>query len=127
MISIERRHLLRTTATAIAVGASGPALAQGTNPPAAAPPPGGAPKGPLPAPVTHIIAKYAATTPLDQIPAPVRKEATRTLLNWVGCAVGGSRQDEPSHAVAALNPSPALSRPACLGARSVWTRCMRHW
>ena len=55
-------------------------------------------------PVTHIIAKYAATAQVDEVPDTVRKEASRTLLNWVGCAVGGSRQGAPSHAVAALKP-----------------------
>jgi 2-methylcitrate dehydratase PrpD len=55
-------------------------------------------------PVTHIVARYAATAPVDQVPDAVRKEASRTLLNWVGCAVGGSRQDAPSRAVAAVKP-----------------------
>jgi len=107
MASIERRILLRTSATAMAVGLiAEPALAQATGDakPLVAPPPGEAPNGPPPVPVTHILARYAATAPVEQIPAPVRKEAARTLLNWVGCAVGGSRQGAPSHAVAALKP-----------------------
>ena len=100
---MERRDLLRTGATVLAAGlTAGTALAQ-TAAPAAAPP-GAAPKGPPPVPVTHIIAKYAATAQVDEVPDTVRKEASRTLLNWVGCAVGGSRQGAPSHAVAALKP-----------------------
>jgi 2-methylcitrate dehydratase PrpD len=107
MTSIERRKLLRTSATATAaVLAAGPAVAQaaGDAKPATAPSPGAAPKGPPPVPVTRILARYAATAPVDQVPDTVRKEATRTLLNWVGCAVGGSQQGAPSHAVAALKP-----------------------
>jgi len=98
---VERRTLLRSTGITMAALAAEPALAQDSKP---APPPGAAPKGPPPAPVTHIIARYAATAPLEDVPANVRKEATRTLLNWVGCAVGGSREDAPTHAVAALAP-----------------------
>ncbi len=108
MISIERRNLLRTTATAVAgitaAATAGPAAAQGASPQPAAAPPGAAPKGPPPPPVTRIVARYAATAPIEQVPAAVRKEASRTLLNWVGCAVGGSGQGAPNHAVAALKP-----------------------
>jgi 2-methylcitrate dehydratase PrpD len=107
MATIERRNLLGTAA-GMAVLAAQPARAatdaKPAPPPGVAPPPGAAPKGPPPVPVTHILARYAATAPVEQIPAPVRKEATRTLLNWVGCAVGGSQQGAPSHAVAALKP-----------------------
>jgi len=114
MMSIDRRSLLRTTSTGVVAGlatgvAAGAAVAQtsgaqttGAQPVAA--PPGAAPKGPLPPPVTRIVARYAATAPVEQVPDAVRKEAARTLLNWVGCAVGGSRQGAPDHAVAALRP-----------------------
>ena len=104
MISTERRTMLRTTLAAGMVAvAAGPVLAEGTGSAAVAPPPGAAPKE-QPPPVTRIVAQYAATAPVDQVPANVRKEATRTLLNWVGCAVGGSRQGAPQHAFAALKP-----------------------
>ncbi len=110
-MSIERRTLLRSSAGAAAAAlVTGGAMAAGqgtgdvTDKPAAAPPPGAAPKGPPAEPVTRIIARYAATAPVEQIPAPVRREAARTLLNWAGAAVGGSRQGAPSHAVAALLP-----------------------
>lgn len=100
---MERRNLLRSGATVLAAGMTGgTAFAQNAAPVAS--PPGAAPKGPAPVPVTHILAKYAATATIDQVPESVRKEASRTLLNWVGCAVGGSRQGAPSHAVAALKP-----------------------
>ncbi|MGI3776006.1 MAG: MmgE/PrpD family protein [Janthinobacterium lividum] len=102
-MTLDRRDLLRATATALAAGAT-PALAQTTAPPQPAPPPGAAPKSPPPPPITRILARYAATAPADQLSDAVRHEATRTLLNWVGCAVGGSRQDAPSRALAALKP-----------------------
>ena len=98
---------MRTSATLAAAGLVGGASStRAADAPAPAPsaPPGAAPKGPPPPPVTHIVARYAATAPISQIPLAVRKEATRTLLNWVGVAVGGSQQGAPSHAVAALKP-----------------------
>ena len=83
MASIDRRNLLRTSATAMAALTAGPALAQAAGDGKPAAPPSAAPKGPPPVPVTHILARYAATAPAEEIPDPVRKEATRTLLNWV--------------------------------------------
>ena len=111
MISNERRQWLLASGGALAglaaTAAQGQASAGST--PASAPTLAAAPKGPPPVPVTHLLARYAATASVDQIPPAVRKEATRTLLNWVGCAVGGSQQDAPAHAVAALK---AFSGPA---------------
>ena len=108
MALIERRTFLRQSATAVtATLAGGTALAQTAAPEIknqAAPPPGAAPKSPPPEPVTHILARYAATATIDQVPPKVRHEAARTLLNWVGVAVGGSRQGAPDHAVKALAP-----------------------
>jgi len=101
--SLDRRQMLGAAAAGLAAGG---ALAQSAAP-ASAPAaslPAAAPKGPPPPPVTRIVARYAATSPLQQVPAAVRKEATRTLLNWVGCAVGGSQQDAPQRAVTALKP-----------------------
>ena len=40
----------------------------------------------------------------DDLPATVRKEGVRTLLNWVGVAVGGSHHQTVDIAVAALAP-----------------------
>jgi 2-methylcitrate dehydratase PrpD len=48
----------------------------------------------------------------EAIPAAVRKEASRTLLNWMGCAIGGSRQGAVTAAIAAFGP---FSGPAQAG------------
>jgi 2-methylcitrate dehydratase PrpD len=106
-MSIARRGLIQAAAAVAAV----PAAAQQT--PAA--PPGKAPDGPPPPPVTRILARYAATAPVEQVPLAVRKEATRTLVNWVGCAVGGSRQPAPSRAAAALAPFSGPPQASLLG------------
>ena len=43
--------------------------------------------------VTKELAAYLVASRPDQIPADVLHEARRALLNYVGCAVGGSRED----------------------------------
>ena len=107
MSAIGRRTLLRTATTVVAATAAdalGTPVRGAGSLDASAPPPGAAPKGPPAEPVTRLIARYAATAPASQVPASVRHEAARTLLNWVGVAVGGSRQGAPNHALAALKP-----------------------
>src|SRR5262245_32129336 len=43
--------------------------------------------------VTRTIAAYVVNAKPGDLPAPVRAEACRTLVNWAGCAVGGSRHE----------------------------------
>ena len=108
MKRLDRRQLFRHSASALAVGlTASPVLAQAPksgDPASTAAPGAAAAKEPPPAPVTRQLARSAASAPVQQIPEAVRQEATRTLLNWVGCAVGGSQQQAPSRAVAALRP-----------------------
>lgn len=53
---------------------------------------------------TRILAAYVVNAREGDLPARVRAEACRTLLNWAGCAVGGSRQETVDIAVRALKP-----------------------
>lgn len=105
MTQIERRHLLRGAAVAVVLA---PALAEAQTP-AKIPAPdaqfGAAVTAKAPPPeVTRILANYAVNADLSHVPDAVRKETTRTLFNWVGSAVGGSQQEAPGFAVAALAP-----------------------
>jgi 2-methylcitrate dehydratase PrpD len=52
--------------------------------------------------VTKELAAYVVSTQLDAIPQDVRHEAHRALLNYVGCAVGGSREPAVDIAMRAL-------------------------
>ena len=115
MTNIDRRLMLKTSAGALVAGlatSQASAQAPAVSSAASSALPGVAPSVAPPEPVTRIVARYAATAPVSQLPDAVRKEATRTLLNWVGCSVGGSRQDAPTRAVAALKP---FSGPAQAG------------
>src|ERR1043166_8444650 len=65
--------------------------------------------------VTRILARYVVSARPADLPASVRKEGTRTLLNWVGCAVGGSRHETLDIAIAALSPFSGRAEATVLG------------
>ncbi|HEY7299927.1 MAG TPA: MmgE/PrpD family protein [Xanthobacteraceae bacterium] len=99
----ERRMFLRNSGLAITAAALGDlavsdfASTQAAD--ARAPIPSEGPKG-----LTHHLAKFIVSTRFDDIPETVRHEAKRTLLNWIGCAVGGCHEDAVSNVVTALAP-----------------------
>ncbi|WP_336489258.1 MmgE/PrpD family protein [Methylobacterium nigriterrae] len=100
MSTIDRRSL---------IGAAGLTLAGGGLTPAAGAEAAGAKEAPGPAKatppaVTRTLARYVTTARYEDLPEPVRKEATRTFLNWVGVAIGGSHHRTLDVAVAALAP-----------------------
>jgi 2-methylcitrate dehydratase PrpD len=103
MTELNRRHFLGASA-AMALTATNPlpALAQAA-PPVLAPP------------VTHTLARYLVNARFEDLPAKVRKEGTRTLLNWVGVAVGGSHTETVDIAVAALNEFSGPRQASLLG------------
>lgn len=65
--------------------------------------------------VTRSLAAYVVSAKYADLPAPVRKEAQRTLLNWMGCAVGGSRHETLDAAIAALAPFSGPPQATVLG------------
>jgi 2-methylcitrate dehydratase PrpD len=93
MSSIDRRKFIGTAALA------GSAALAMPDPAAAAPKETAPPKD-----VTRILARYVVAGKIEDVPAPVRKQAVRTLLNWVGCAAGGSQNEAVAIAVSALTP-----------------------
>ena len=67
--------------------------------------------------VTRDLAHYLVTAGYDDLPANVRKEGVRTLFNWVGVAIGGSRHQTVEIAVAALAPFSGPAQAALFGRR----------
>ncbi|MBI4472260.1 MAG: MmgE/PrpD family protein [Acidobacteria bacterium] len=65
--------------------------------------------------VTRTLARYVVSAKFSDLPAPVRKEASRTLLNWVGCALGGSHHQTVDNAIAALAPFSGPAQASVLG------------
>ncbi|MGC2082521.1 MAG: MmgE/PrpD family protein [Bradyrhizobium sp.] len=108
MSSTDRRTLLQGAAALpfLAAGVT-IAAADGSDSPAApAKPLEAKPAAAKPAPpdVTRQLAHYIVTAGYDDLPANVRKEGVRTLLNWVGVAIGGSHTQTVDIAVSALAP-----------------------
>jgi len=62
--------------------------------------------------VTRRLAHHIVSAGPEDLSVPVRKEASRTLLNWVGCTVGGSRHETVGIALSALS---SFSGPAQAG------------
>ena len=106
MARLNRRGFMGGTALAAsAVAAAGsPSAAQA---PVSTPTP--------PPDVTRILARYLVSSPGADIPAAVRKEGARTLLNYVGCAVGGSHHETVEIAVAALSPFSGPAQATLMG------------
>jgi 2-methylcitrate dehydratase PrpD len=111
--NIDRRTFLRAT-TAMAAGAVAPDLtlaSDNNNKELMASP------TPATQHVTKILAKYIVSAQYEDLPANVRKEGLRTLLNWVGVAVGGSHHETIDIAVDALKPVSGLAQASLLGRR----------
>jgi 2-methylcitrate dehydratase PrpD len=73
--------------------------------------------GPQANAVTARLARYVADSKYEDLPPSVRKEGVRTLLNYVGGAVGGSNQEAVELAVAALGPLSGPPRAGLFGRR----------
>ena len=60
-------------------------------------------------PITRILAEFVVTHPTGGFPPGVEREAHRTFMNWLGCAIGAARHPTMEAALAAvqeLAPSP---------------------
>lgn len=67
--------------------------------------------------ITRALADYVAAAQYADVPNAVRKEAVRSLLNWAGCAIGGSRHDAVTCALAAVQPFSGAPDSCILGRR----------
>jgi 2-methylcitrate dehydratase PrpD len=65
--------------------------------------------------VTRGLARFLVQARYEDLPAAVRKEGLRTLVNWVGVAVGGSHHETIDKAVAALAPLSGVAHAGILG------------
>ena len=65
--------------------------------------------------VTRSLARYVVGARPEDVPEAVRKEARRTVVNWVGCAVGGSPHETLDIAVATLAPFGGPAQASVLG------------
>src|SRR5262245_6599511 len=66
---------------------------------------------------TRKLARSIIASRFEDLPGSVRHEAKRTLLNWIGCAIGGSGHETVGNAVAALLPFCGPSQASLFGRR----------
>lgn len=118
MNSFNRRALLRAGAIG-SVAAAASSLVFSAEPKAGDAAPG---PGPVDAPgasdgtgVTRTLAAYLVKARYEDLPANVRREGCRTLLNWVGVAVGGSHHETVERAIVALKPFSGPGQASLLG------------
>ena len=90
---MNRRSFMRRTAAAGTVIASAPVIVAPAN--AAEPTTN-------PQKVTQTLSRYLVAARFEDLPEPIRKEAARSLLNWIGVAVGGSRHEAVEIALATV-------------------------
>ncbi|HEY1796313.1 MAG TPA: MmgE/PrpD family protein [Stellaceae bacterium] len=68
-------------------------------------------------PVTRQLADFVAASRWEDIPAPVRHEGVRTLLNSIGCALGGAQDEAVGLMVRALAPTFGPAQAGVIGRR----------
>jgi 2-methylcitrate dehydratase PrpD len=66
-------------------------------------------------PVTRILGRFVATHPSRGWPDAVEREAHRTFLNWVGCAIGAARHPTADAALAAVRMLAPAAQAGVLG------------
>jgi 2-methylcitrate dehydratase PrpD len=64
---------------------------------------------------TKALATWVVATSMDEIPEDVRREARRAILNYVGCALGGSPDAAVDRAIRALEPYSGRPTASILG------------
>ncbi|MGP0148339.1 MmgE/PrpD family protein [Pseudomonas oryzihabitans] len=111
MIPLNRRSLLKISAVASAAAAA-PRLALAADSAPAATSASVVAEG---KDTTRILAAYLVKARYEDLPANVRKEGVRTLLNWVGVAVGGSQHETVVRALRALQPFSGPEQASLLG------------
>ena len=68
-----------------------------------------------PPPITQILARFVASHPSRGWSDGIEAEAHRTLLNWLGCAIGASNHAGPQAALAAVQMLEPAPQAALLG------------
>jgi 2-methylcitrate dehydratase PrpD len=65
--------------------------------------------------IAREFARYLVASRLEAVPQTVLHEALRSVLNWAGCAIGGSRHEAMERALAAIEPIGGPPRASVLG------------
>jgi 2-methylcitrate dehydratase PrpD len=64
---------------------------------------------------TETLARFVASSCWTEVPPEVRHEAARAILNWLGCAIGGCRDQTLDVMIAALREFSGPAQATLLG------------
>lgn len=67
--------------------------------------------------VTKRLAAWVIASRKEDVPAAIRRQGLRTILNWTGCAIGGSAHETVEVALRALKPFSGPAQASVLGRR----------
>ena len=121
-MDISRREFLAAPSLVALAGATGASLAAGDGAgaaetafvaPVAATPTADA----APGHVTRTLARYVLAARKEDLPQNIRREAARTLLNYMGAALGGSAHETVDIALAAMAPFSGPAQATVYGRR----------
>jgi 2-methylcitrate dehydratase PrpD len=113
--SFSRRQFLQRSTGAAATLAAAPALLPSLAHAETPPVPQDANGSSKSIPITRTIAKWIVDSKPRDIPAAVRKEAVRSVVNSVGATVGGSADEAVTAALAALSPYSGAPKASLFG------------
>ena len=65
--------------------------------------------------ITEEFSRFIADTPHDDLPPEVRHQAVRSLVNLVGCALGGARHEATETLLATLRPFAGTAHAGLVG------------
>jgi 2-methylcitrate dehydratase PrpD len=68
--------------------------------------------------VTRTLARYVVEAQPSQIPQSVKREGVRSIVNWLGCAVGAAEHEAVEAVLAALTPFAGPPQASVLGRRN---------
>jgi len=105
-MTLDRREFMNAlTMTAMAPAVARQTTAAGSSAPVPVPP------------ATRQLARYVVAARPGDVPPTVWAEARRTLVNWVGCALGGARHETLDRTIAALTPFAGAAHATVIGRR----------
>lgn len=65
--------------------------------------------------ITRTLARFIVDSRYEDIPHPIRHEASRAFLNWLGCAIGSSHHETIEAMLAAITPFAGPSQATVVG------------
>src|SRR5215467_9978136 len=65
--------------------------------------------------VTRTLARYLVNARISEVPAAVKREAVRSVVNWLGCAIGACHHEAVDCALEALGPFSGAREASVLG------------